>query len=69
MDLKKAYQTSSPVNIDPTLVLKDKLARRVGRRLPGTYSNKNHRQFAEIYRDLIEDLPKICKSYVVMYFV
>ena len=43
----KPYWISNSVTIKPKSVLKDKLARSVGRELSGTYSNKNHQQLAE----------------------
>ena len=44
MDLQRAVWTSNLVTIKSLRVLKDKL---VGQKLLGTYSNKNHRQYAD----------------------
>ena len=50
MELPKTVWTSNSVTIKSWRVLKDKIARSVGREWYGTYSNRNQRQFADNYQ-------------------
>ena len=50
---------SNSVTINFWRVLKDKLARNVGREWSGSYSNKNHQQFADNLPRTHKDFPKM----------